>query len=693
MTVPWRPLLQIRRKFAWLLLPLLSGLLGGSVAGTLEERLESQRALFQATEKALASGNRQAFREGLARLTDYPLHSYLLFADLESRLGRAHADEIRAFLDAHGDTPHGERLRNAWLSRLARERRWTVLVESFDPDTGSTTRICEYRHALLQLNRTEEALDGVEHIWLRGRSQPDACNPVFKAWREAGRLTPDLAWGRLRLALEAGQTGLAGYIGRYLPETEQAWARRWLDLHRTPARVARVDWDATAHGRAPHMLEHAWLRLARQDPEQALDLWTRHGDRQRLSETQAREIDRTIALRLVLRRGADGLAHLASVPEETFDAQLREWHVRAALAAGDWSQVAAAIDAMDTEQRQDHAWRYWRARALAELGEPARAAALFEALAEERNFYGFLAADRAGRPYRIGHRELSVPVARIQALAEEPTFQRAREWLALGRGIDARREWERAIAALDEEDLKAAALLAHGWAWHDRAIFAAARARAFDDMELRFPLAYSRLILDHAAGQGINPAWALAVARQESAFMTEARSHAGALGLMQVMPATGRNMARHANVRLNHAHDLLKPEINVPIGTYYLRRNLDRFGGHPILSTAAYNAGAHRVDSWLPERGQMDADVWAELIPFPETRAYVRRVLAYQVIYEMRLGLTPTTLSSLLPPITARPDLEASRIAHTRDWQGRTGGRVASTQVCDAPGHEEAPCS
>lgn len=686
--------MPIRRSLTWLLPPLLMMLLAGSGAASVDHPLEAQRALFQATEKALAEGDRDTFREGLRELADYPLHSYLLFLELDSRIFRAGPREVRRFLEAHGDTPHGERLRHAWLTRLARERRWADLVRDFDPGSATTvTLTCQHRHALLRLGRTAEALKGVERIWLHGQSRPEACDPVLDAWREAGRLTPELAWGRIRLALDAGQPGLAKYVARYLPTAEQAWAERWLALYQRPGDVARVDWNARAHERAPQMLEQALLRMARNDPERALETWTRHRGRLKLPGEQALNVDRAIALRLVLRLGGDSLAHLASLPDETFDAQLREWHVRAALAAGDWQQVMTAVDAMAAEQRQDHPWRYWRARALAEAGRTDEARTLFTELSEERNFYGFLAADRVGRPYRIGHRPMHVPVERIRALEEQPAIQRAREWFALGRGIEARREWARAIAPLDAEGLKAASLLAHGWGWHDRAIFAAASAGEFDDVELRFPLAHTRLMLDHAARQGINPAWALAVARQESAFMDDARSHAGALGLMQVMPATGRNMAPHAKVSLSQASDLLQPEINVPIGTYYLRRNLDRFGGHPILSTAAYNAGAHRVDSWLPDNGTMDADVWAELIPFSETRAYVRRVLAYQVIYEMRLGLNPTTLSSLLPPITAPSLLEASRLAHTRDLQAEDGGRLSFTQVCDAPGYDETPCS
>ena len=685
--------MKLRPVLSWLLVPLLATVLAGPVNADSPPDLEAQRALFKSTEEALKAQDREAFREGLAALDDYPLHAYLVYADIESRLDTAKPREVKAYLRTYSDTPYAGQLRYRWLTHLADEKRWADLVREFDGRSGSTTLKCHYRQALLERGRTGEALDGVADIWLTGRSLPDACDPVLDAWRDADGLTPAMAWGRIALAMEAGQPGLARYVSDYLPEGEQAWAQQWLTLYRRPAEVAQAGFTAAAHPQANAMLTQAWLRLARQEPGQALELWARHGATQALPDVQRREIERTIALRLVLRTGAESLPHLATVPDETFDPQLREWHVRAALAGGDWRTALGAIEAMDPQQRAEDGWQYWKARALEALGRGEEARALYASLAENRNFYGFMAADRAGLPYRMGHRPLAADPVRVQALAEKPAMLRAREWLALDRNIEARREWERTLSGLGADDLRAASQLADSWGWHDRAIFAAAHAQEYDDIELRFPLAHARLVMEHAARQGINPAWAMAVARQESAFMVDARSHAGAMGLMQIMPATGRAMAKHVDMKLGHPYELLDPEVNIPIGTYYLSRNLKRFGGHPILSIAAYNAGAHRVDEWLPKEGAMDADIWAELIPYHETRKYVRRVLAYQVIYEMRLGLAPTRLSSLLPPITSESDLEASRVAHYEQWEADNGELAMFARVCEAPGAQDAPCS
>ncbi|SFM59977.1 soluble lytic murein transglycosylase [Ectothiorhodospira mobilis] len=650
----------------------------------------SLREHFLAAETALEQGDRGAFRRHLAALGDYPLRPYLLQADLDARLERADAKEIRNFLDRWGDTPPGQRLRARWLGHLADEGRWRAFLRDHADGLG-TPLACRHRTALLRTGQRQAALEGVEELWLVGHSQPGACDPVFDAWREAGGLTPDLAWERFVLAMASGQTGLARYLTRYLSADDTPWARRWLELHRDPQGITQVDWRADLHPRAGVVLEDSLRRLARQEPRQALAAWEAAEDRWGLPRQAALELRRYIALRLTLREMADALPHLETLPDHVFDDQLRAWQTRAALSVQDWQAVAEAITRMSPEAREEAPWRYWHARALEQLGDRESARRLYGQVAQERNFYGFLAADRIQAPYRIGHRPLQISATRLQSVAERPALQRALELHALGRIIDARREWYPLQQELQGRDLLAAAQLAHEQGWHDRAIFAVARAGHFDDIDLRFPLVHTGLFRDKANAQGIDPAWAMAVARQESAFMADVRSHAGALGLMQIMPATGRAMAPHVGLQLGHPFRLLEPEVNVSIGTYYLRRNLDRFGGHPMLSTAAYNAGAGRVDRWLPGDRPLAADIWAELIPYAETRKYVRRVLTYRVLYEVRMGQTPTTLSSLLPPIPPADRLMQSATAHQARWQGEGTG-PARTPICDAPGYTERPC-
>ncbi|WP_006787885.1 transglycosylase SLT domain-containing protein [Thiorhodospira sibirica] len=684
--------LFVRRMFVPALIVLLT-LFAQGIA--LADPLANQRKLFIEAEGAKARGDSVRYQALLEPLKDYPLLPYLLHDALDARLSQASAAEVRAFLARFEGSMHAFNLRNRWLALLAGRGDWENFLQDYRELGADTSMQCHYRHALLRTGRQAQALDGVEDLWRQGRSQPTACNPVFQAWRADNRLTTALVWERFELALQAGQPNLARYLRRYLSEADQLWADRWLALHQTPEQLAQVTWQAHQHPIAGKIVAHAFERLARRDAQRAQNLYNEQAQRLRLSPQDAFAAQRHIAMRLSLRADPAILPYLAKLPEGVFDSALRGRQARAALAAGDWRTVAMAIGKMSAEDREDAAWRYWQARALEQIGETAQAQALYVEIAQERNYFGFLAAERSNRPYRIGHEALQVSTQTMTRTAAHPAVRSAYEFLALGREVDARREWQYLLGQLDTEGLKAAAILAQQWGWHDRAIFAAARARAFDDIELRFPLAYSQYILDAAAAQEINPAWAMAVARQESAFMRDARSHAGALGLMQIMPATGRGMASHVNVTLNRDLDLIDPDINTRIGTYYLRHNVQNFGGHVILATAAYNAGPGRVRSWLPEHGSMEADVWAELIPFTETRDYVRRVLAYMVLYEVRLGLAPTRLSSLMAPITPRAQLGPVMRAHLENILGPGDAmpNLPTHQICDAPGYVEVPCT
>jgi soluble lytic murein transglycosylase len=199
--------------------------------------------------------------------------------------------------------------------------------------------------------------------------------------------------------------------------------------------------------------------------------------------------------------------------------------------------------------------------------------------------------------------------------------------------------------------LQAAAKLAERYGWHDRAIFTLARTGYWDDLELRFPLEHAALVKHNAELQGIDIAWVFAVMRQESAFMSNARSHAGAMGLMQLMPSTARQVAKNVlKTPPPRRQDLFEPDTNIALGSAYLKQMKGRLGDSAVLATAAYNAGPHRVTRWLPEE-TLPADIWIELVPFKETRGYLKRVLAYTVIYEKRMGRQPKRLEQRLHPV------------------------------------------
>jgi soluble lytic murein transglycosylase len=340
---------------------------------------------------------------------------------------------------------------------------------------------------------------------------------------------------------------------------------------------------------------------------------------------------------------------LAEVPESARDADVRGWQARSALLHRDWRALVASIDAMPVDERKEGEWRYWWAQAQIQLGNGAAAQPELQALATERSFHGFLAADAMRLNYSFKHRPITATDAELAELQQRhPALLRAGELRRAQLIYDARREWSFGTRDLAPRDLERAALLAHRWNWHDRAIFTAGKSGHLDDLELRFPVLHAQEVMRVAAPLQIDPAWVMGVMRQESAFIVDVRSSAGALGLMQLMPGTGADMARLLKLPKPDSADLLQADTNIRLGSQYLKQTLDSLG-NKVLATAAYNAGPGRVRRWLPDSEPMPTPLWVDTIPFSETRGYVRNVLAFATIYDTRLQRPITPLHTRMP--------------------------------------------
>lgn len=638
---------------------------------------ERDRERFLRAEAALDANRRAEFLAHLEALRDYPLFPYLEYRDLRGRLDTATAEEIQGFLVRHEKTPLAWSLRRRWLDRLAGRGAWQDFLAAWRPN-GIVRLQCLRLRALLATGEATRALEEVPDMWLHGRSRPSACDPVFDAWRAAGRLTPELARERAVLAIGAGQQGLSRYLRRYLTDADRAWVDHWLRTRRDPRAILKG--SAAIPGDTLHeaIVVDALRRLVRVDPDAADNAWNTVLARHPLSAEARAQALRRVALTLAYRLHRDAGTWLARVPEEAVDEQVRHWRVNTAVRAADWPTVLASVDGLDAEERVDGRWRYWHGRALEETGYVSEGRAVLQGLSQVRSYHGFMAADRVGSPYRFDHRPLVVNEARLREVERRPGARRARELFLLGRGTEARREWYHLTRDMSDPELEAASMLAYRWGWHDRAIITISRADHRDDLDLRFPLAYREPLEKNARHTGLTPAWLFAVVRQESAFGARARSPKGALGLMQVMPDTGRLVTRRVNARWRGSRQLLDPAANVRIGSTYLSQLLKSLGDHPALATAAYNAGPHRVRRWLPEGVPMDAERWIDSIPFKETRRYVRRVFAYTAIYERRLGLEPTPLRQRLTPVPA-----------SLDEKGRNQALYADSTKAKVPKPEE----
>jgi soluble lytic murein transglycosylase len=637
----------LRRRWGSVLVIALAIGIGGDVGAT--ESLPAWREAFPTADQALRDGA----AVDLIALRAYPLYPYLRYQELIRRLPELPATEVRDFLQSYADSPLAARLRGAWLRQLAAGRRWDDYLQDATP-TRDAELECWRRQALLNTGQGEAALRDFAALWLRGAALPAACDPVIAAWRVQGGPAPELLWQRFALAMDGNNPGLAKTLRAAMPAAEQTLADTWLSVAENPRMVldaSRFDFNDP---RTAPILSDGLERWGKRNALEAAAALDTLKERDRPLASRLADVERRLALWVASDYHPTALARLAALPEPVVDRDVGEWRVRVCLRQGDWNAALRWLDQLPAPERDSPRWQYWRGRALEMLGRNEEAQPVYRGIAGQRDYHGFLAADRLGAPYAIPSTPLAVPATELDALlAGSPALQRARELYILGRDPDADAEWRQATQAFDRPALLQAALLAHRWDWHAQAIVTVARAEHLDDLDLRFPLAYRDGVVNHARADALDPAWVYAVIRQESSFRPTARSPVGALGLMQIMPATGRQIAQELRDVSVDDPPLLQPGTNIRYGVHYLRRMLERLQNNPVLATAAYNAGPNKVVQWLPARDAVPADVWAETIPYRETRAYVQRVMEYAAIYHRRLGSREPepTLGARMKPV------------------------------------------
>ena len=610
-----------------------------------------ERQLYKEARRALKEGKTDTFRRLQKKLADYPLYPYLVYYDLRKHLDTARHDAVKAFLQDYGDTPLAGRLRRAWLLKLAGREDWKKFLDVYVDGYSTDIRCYALRAQLSTGKSARKVTEGSLAIWLAGHSQPKSCDPLFSRLESKNLITRDMRWQRIELAMQENNPSLAKYLAKKLPARDRHWANLWQSVHRQPASGLKHK-DLKQDTRTTRkIILHGLRRLARSRPDSAWAHWQDTRGTHQFSATERSELERYIGLRAAYKKLPEAHLWLAQVPAKHHTETSREWRARSALVSNDWDATIDAIDAMPRAQRNTEEWKFWKARALRELKQGQASESLLRRLADERSYFGFLAADELDQPYRMVHAPIEPDAKLIDEIAALPGIQRAHELFRLDEKLDARREWYRVTRDMDQHRLRQAAVLANHWDWHDRAIITVSKAGHLDDLSLRFPVPYKRHTLKTARDMRLDPSWIFGIMRQESAFMSDARSHAGAMGLMQLMPSTGKRTARALKIPLRRTGQLLQPEKNIRIGSGYLQQMLNRFDGNIVLATAAYNAGPHRVDRWLPEQGSMDAALWAESIPYTETRKYVRAVMAFTAVFDWRLDDKVTRLSRRMQPV------------------------------------------
>ena len=630
--------------------------------------IEEQRELFMAVYPDVELGNWEAVTDLPAKaqgeLADYVLWPDLQAAYLRNKLRSVASSEIEQFLQQFGALKPGRDLRYRYALELVRRNdlpAFHKIYVSFYQGRDIAQLDCLALKAEIDSGLGERIASRAKALWLVGKSQVDECDPVFAYLNDTGQLGPLDYRKRYELAIEARNFSLARWLGKSIDDAHVALAQTWLDAQTDPARFLRQHSTTGNTLATPQQLAYAAERLTYQDPLTSHELWTAVQAMHTFSEQQKHARARHIALWTARDNLPGAYERLSALAPAAVDSEVRRWRARSSLRRLDWKRLLVNIEQMSDAEKNAEEWRYWRAMAQRETGNELLAEAAFAALATERSYYGFLAADALDQPYAFAHNDLAADETALAAIASRAPLIRARELFLVGLESRGRSEWDAAIDEYSAAEKMQAAVLANRWGWHSRAIATAASAGAYDDLSLRYPLPYQDSFLQHSKHVNIPSTWAYGIARSESLFMPDIRSSAGAIGLMQLMPATGRDVARQIKLPFSGLHTLTNPVDNIRLGTTYLARMSERFGGNRVLATAAYNAGPHRVDQWIPEDDALDARIWIENIPYNETRKYVRRVLAAEAIFHWRLTGETQRLSGELPVV--EPKHASQRVA------------------------------
>ncbi|MGQ4277348.1 transglycosylase SLT domain-containing protein [Pseudidiomarina sp. E22-M8] len=600
------------------------------------DQRELQRQLFVKAEYAAKRGRLNEYNQLLEELRGYPLLPYLELERLLQVGYVANEDRVLEFFEVLGNTPLDWQLRYPWLDYLARKNEQKRFLRDFIYPGRLEHRCYFWRFSLQQKTQPEAAvMRAVDQLWLTGESLPKACDPLLATWTKAGHRTEDMVWQRAKLAAEDGKHTLLPYLASLLEAPTTDLIDSYHRVRRNPANLVR-ELDALAQHsgkaaqRAASIVTYGLGRLIWRDPDLAVRTLAELPGEIPLSENQRTELEQKFAVALSAKDHPAAHEWLALLQADEHTAATLQWQLADWVREGDWqalvSHPAAAIG-IKNEQDQ---WFYWRGRAYEELGQSAQADSDFRHIAGQRSYYGFLAASKLQLPLQLARESIKYSADELTTIRSLGAVQRAYEFLQLERYIEARREWYQLLQGAEPRQQELLAVLASQWGWHDQAIYTLGQLGEFGAIEQRFPFAYADEHRAHAETAGITSDWVFAISRRESAFRFDAYSHAGAHGLMQLLPSTARYIGRRDYAR----HDLQNVGVNIRLGTRYLADLKRRLGDNWVVATAAYNGGIYRVIDWIPQQ-PMAIDRWIETIPYRETRDYVKNVLAYQQIYLM----------------------------------------------------------
>lgn len=641
-----KPLLSLPRIFPVVIALLAVSVAGPALSATSVAAADRADAAVLLAHDAFGKGEGARLERQLELLQGHTLRPWVEYWSLRLRLDNDDAAGVPDYLNRHAGSYLAEKLRNEWLRVLGKQGNWDAFARELPALVSPDAEVRCYAA------QVSDASDTVRPLWAGGKDLPKACELLLDRLVAAGGLTAEEVWQRVRRFLEAKRVGAARDAAAYLPAGEGFDGSGLESIAQRPERYLEklpAGFAGKRGGREKVLF--AVQRLARKDPQDAAKYFGRIESR--FTDEERAYAWGQIAWQAAYQHQPEAVAWYEKTAGTVLSEEQMEWRVRAALRAKDWGAVQRAIAAMPAPLAAQPDWIYWRARALATGGRPEDARALYLTIGRKPNFYGNLADEELGRVVEIPPRATPPTAEELAAAAANPGFQRALALMRVNLRLEGVREWVWTQRGMDDRALLAAAEFARRNEIWDRAINTADRTLAQHNYDLRYIAPFSDQVRPKADELALDNGWVYGLMRQESRFVMNANSSAGARGLMQLMPATARWVAKKinlANYRLSRVTDM---DVNVTLGTNYMKMVLESLDSHPVLASAAYNAGPGRARRWRAD-SDMEGAVYAETIPFNETRDYVKKVMSNAVYYNTLFEGRPQSLKATLGVVRAR---------------------------------------
>ena len=604
--------------------------------------LDAQREVFAETLALQEKEEWQKANQNIQKISEYPITYLAEYYYLKANMDTVSDQAILDFIAKNKGKVVADDLQRSYLFHLSKEKDWAQFMTAYPRMPNNRILKCHYLEAAIATGNSKKAWPDAQKYWLSSTSLPNACDDVYVFYQDSKQLTQDDVWQRFELGFVNNKRGLMRFLMARMDKDRLALAKQLYDLHEKPATLLNSNLFTSRSVASFNFLIPTINRLANQDLAKAMEFYNFYTKKIAFTDSEEKQVKKQFARIIVQRNKSQYFTWLDKELGELGNVSLIEQRIRYAIKRNDWKNIEFWISKLPKAKRNSSDWLYWQARVLENAGKSEKANAIFQKVARNRNFHGFMAAQKLGVDFSLNSQEIVEKKGSLTGL--EGQLSVIEELLYHELNVPAKRQWQRLLSNQNKTKQQQLGLYAYNHDWPYLSVLASINSKSWNALNIRFPNAKSELFVEAAKQYNVEPTYIYAITRRESSFDQHAKSPVGASGYMQLMPKTAEETAKKIGLtEYSDVEQLNQGEINVQLGTAYFNGLLTRYDGNRVLATAAYNAGPHRVERWTSaekKKGNkgIEIDSWIDTIPFYETRAYVQNVLAYNVIYQHVFG-------------------------------------------------------